>query len=186
MSLISLIKSLLGLAGADSATTSAVGGVAQAVAASAAASAKGEQIDAYSRQRYVQLIARSVNKLDTEEFSGTLRTKDYDRSEDCLETLEEDCRLLMDDMREEEPDEDLDNDMALVEAAAAYAKGLLAILPALKDAVAILRSNGGANTPESAAKFQTFNEKEAALTAEWNNALNSFMAKHNIPAESVL
>ena len=92
---------------------------------------------------------------------------------------------FVDNMREEEPDDSVRGDMSLVKAAQAHAEAFGKLLPDLKKIVELARNqpaeNG--NTPELDAAFKDFNDKHLALTHEWNNALNAFLAKHKIPAQ---
>ena len=102
-----------------------------------------------------------------------------------IETLEEDARDFVKDMREEEHDDSVGGDMALVKAAAAHAEAFSKLLPDLKQIVELCKNqpDENSNTPELDAAFKAFNDQHLALTDEWNNALNAFMEKHKIPAQ---
>lgn len=186
MSIIDVVKKLLGLAGADSATQAAVGGIMQSVSASRQAAENEDMLDAYSAQRYTSKIAWKVADLNLDGVKEMLDAKDYDYAASRVETLEEDCRDFIQEMREEEPDEDVGEDMALVQAAKAHAEAFVKLMPSLYKIVELYRASNGEKTPEIETAQEAFNRENTALTDEWNNALNAFMAKHNIPAESVM
>ena len=185
MSIIKMIKSLLGLVGVDETTATAIGGAAQMAAGMAQSSANSDALDVYSAQRYVFGIARSVSGLNTEDFTDALKRRSFDEAEMSIDTLREDAQDLVNDMREEEPEEAVNNDMSLAKAAIAHAEAFGKLLPELKNIVALCRNqpDESSNTPELDAAFKAFNDKHVALTDEWNNALNAFMAKHKIPAQ---
>ena len=117
--------------------------------------------------------------------SSSLKRRNFREAEIRIETLEEDARDFVKDMREEEPDDSVGGDMALVKAAAAHAEAFSKLLPDLKQIVELCRNqpDENSNTPELDAAFKAFNDKHLALTDEWNNALNAFMEKHKIPAQ---
>ncbi len=186
MSIIDVVKKLLGLAGADSATQAAVGGIMQSVSASRQAAENEDMLDAYSAQQYTSKIAWQVADLNLEHVQEALLKKDYDYAVYNMEGLEESCRDFIQEMREEEPDEDVGGDMTLVQAAKAHAEAFAKLLPSLRKIIELYRASNGEKTPEIEAAQEAFNRENTALTDEWNNALNAFMAKHKIPAESVL
>ena len=177
MSIIDVVKKLLGLAGADSATQAAVGGIMQSVSASRQAAENEDMLDAYSAQQYTSKIAWQVADLNLEHVQEALLKKDYDYAVYNMEGLEESCRDFIQEMRE---------DMTLVQAAKAHAEAFAKLLPSLRKIIELYRASNGEKTPEIEAAQEAFNRENTALTDEWNNALNAFMAKHNIPAESVL
>lgn len=186
MSIIDVVKKLLGLAGADSATQAAVGGIMQSVSASRQAAENEDMLDAYSAQQYTSKIAWQVADLNLEYVQEALLKQDYDYAVYNMEGLEESCRDFIQEMREEEPDEDVGGDMTLVQAAKAHAEAFAKLLPSLRKIIELYRASNGEKTPEIEAAQEAFNRENTALTDEWNNALNAFMAKHNIPAESVM
>lgn len=101
MSIIKMIKSLLGLVGVDETTATAIGGAAQMAAGMAQSSANSDALDVYSAQRYVFGIARSVSGLNTEDFTDALKRRSFDEAEMKIDTLREDAQDLVNDMREE-------------------------------------------------------------------------------------
>ena len=103
MSVIDVIKKLLGLAGVDEATTTAIGGAAQMAAGMAQSSANGDAMDTMFAQGYVYGIARQVSDLNTEDFTDALKRRSFDEAKMRLEGLEEDVRDFVAEMREEEP-----------------------------------------------------------------------------------
>lgn len=185
MSIFDTIKKLLGLAGVDDTTATAISGAAQMAAGMAQSSANGDAMDTMFAQGYVYGIARQVSDLNTEDFTDALKRRSFDEAKMRLEGLEEDVRDFVAEMREEEPNDSVKDDMALVQAATAHAQAFGKLLPDLEKILEMCRNqpDENSNTPELDAAFKAFNDQHLALTDEWNNALNAFMEKHKIPAQ---
>lgn len=185
MSIMETIKKLLGLVGVDDTTATAIGGVAQMAAGMKQSSDNADAVDVLLAQQYVFKLADYVRQLNTEDVAESLKNRNFDEAKYRIEGLEEDVKDFVDNMREEEPDDSVRGDMSLVKAAQAHAEAFGKLLPDLKKIVELARNqpaeNG--NTPELDAAFKDFNDKHLALTHEWNNALNAFLAKHKIPAQ---
>ena len=97
--------------------------------------------------------------------------------EDSVEEFNEVIR----DLKEEEPDEDLWNDMSLVKAALKYFETVKGMIPDLKKVVDAAKAGDQATADKL---LDEWNAKEAELTDEWNKVLDEFIEKHNVPWES--
>ena len=185
MSIMETIKKLLGLVGVDDTTATAIGGAAQMAAGMKQSSDNADAVDVMFAQQYVFKLADYVRQLNTEDVAESLKNRNFDEAKYRIEGLQEDVKDFVADMREEEPEEAVNNDMSLAKAAIAHAEAFGKLLPELKNIVALCRNqpDENSNTPEMDAAFKAFNDKHVALTDEWNNALNAFMAKYKIPAQ---
>ena len=101
MSIIKMIKSLLGLAGVDDTTATAIGGAAQMAVGMAQSSANSDMLDTYSAQQYVFGIAHSISELNTEHFTDALKRRSFDEAIHHVGSLEERVKDFVEDMREE-------------------------------------------------------------------------------------
>ena len=98
----------------------------------AQSSANGDAMDTMFAQGYVYGIARQVSDLNTEDFTDALKRRSFDEAKMRLEGLEEDVRDFVAEMREEEPNDSVKDDMALVQAATAHAQAFGKLLPDLE------------------------------------------------------
>jgi len=135
----------------------------------AQSSANLDALDVYSAQRYVFGIARSVSGLNTEDFTDALKRRSFDEAEMKIDTLREDAQDLVNDMREEEPEEAVNNDMSLAKAAIAHAEAFGKLLPELKNIVALCRNqpDENSNTPELDAAFDKIFEDPEVLNKSY-------------------
>ena len=140
-----------------------------------------DQLDAHSRFSYVSNFTSMMENTNLNAFSDAYKIKDYESVYEQIEDSVEEFNEVIRDLKEEEPDEDLWNDMSLVKAALKYFETVKGMIPDLKKVVDAAKAGDQATADKL---LDEWNAKEAELTDEWNKVLDEFIEKHNVPWES--